>query len=81
MNTADPGTTFQGLPLTSEQDSEIRHYIHVRSRAGMPWDTPELHAMIADMLDPPELADDGQALDDGMADARTDAGGDEPRER
>lgn len=50
----EPTNTFRGLPLTSEQDSEIRHYIHIRQRGGLPWDTPELHAMLADMLDPPE---------------------------
>jgi len=54
MMELEPGNTFRGLPLTSEQDSEIRHYIHVRERHGLPWDTPELHAMLADMLDPPE---------------------------
>lgn len=56
MQDASPGTTFRGLPLTPEQHSEIRHYIHQRERAGKEWDTPELHAMLADMLDPPETA-------------------------
>jgi len=46
--------TFRGLPLSAEQDSEIRHYIHARDRSGLPWDTPELQAMLVDMLDPPE---------------------------
>lgn len=50
----EPLNMFRGLPLTSEQDSEIRHYIHDRQRRGLPWDTTELHAMLADMLDPPE---------------------------
>lgn len=54
MMESEPANTFRGLPLTSEQDSEIRHYIHVRQRSGLPWDTPELHAMLTDMLDPPE---------------------------
>jgi hypothetical protein len=59
--------TFRGLPLTAEQDSEIRHYIHVRERSGLPWDTPELRAMLADMLDPPEAdEEDGQALSGSM---------------
>jgi hypothetical protein len=72
MNETDPATTFRGLPLTPEQDSEIRHYIHVRSRSGLPWDTPELQAMIADMLDPPEVADDeSQALDDSTTAERS----------
>jgi hypothetical protein len=68
MNENQPQTTFRGLPLTPEQDSEIRHYIHVRTRNGVPWDTPELQAMLDDMLDPPELGDeDGQSLGDSMA--------------
>ena len=60
---AEPGNMFRGLPLTSEQDSEIRHYIHGRQLSGLPWDTPELHAMVADMLAPPErVEEDGQSL-------------------
>ncbi|ALK98614.1 hypothetical protein AB595_20605 [Massilia sp. WF1] len=67
MTENDPRTSFRGLPLTAEQDSEIRHYIHVRTRLGLPWDTPELQAMLDDMLDPPESADeDRQALADSM---------------
>jgi hypothetical protein len=67
MNETEPGATFRGLPLTPEQDSEIKHYIHVRTRHGLPWDTPELQAMLNDMLEPPELADeDSQALHDSM---------------
>jgi hypothetical protein len=58
MKDTEPATTFRGLPLTPEQDSEIKHYIHTRQRCGAPWDTGELRAMIADMLDPPELADE-----------------------
>ena len=54
MMESEPADTFRSLPLTAEQDSEIRHYIHVRQRNGLPWDTPELQAMLADMLDPPE---------------------------
>jgi len=54
MMEPEPANTFRGLPLTSEQDSEIRHYIHSRQRSGLPWDTPELQAMLADMLNPPE---------------------------
>jgi hypothetical protein len=54
MMEPEPTNTFRGLPLTSEQDSEIRHHIHIRQRSGLPWDTLELHAMLADMLDPPE---------------------------
>jgi hypothetical protein len=67
MKDTEPATTFRGLPLTPEQDSEIKHYIHTRQRCGVPWDTGELQAMIADMLDPPELADeDNQSVCDGM---------------
>lgn len=67
MKESRPSTTFRGLPLTSEQDSEIRHYIHTRERSGVPWDTPELAAMLADMLDPPELAfEERQSIDDSM---------------
>ena len=67
MNESTPATTFRGLPLTPEQDSEIKHYIHTRQRCGAPWDTTELRAMIADMLDPPELADEeNQSLNDCM---------------
>lgn len=63
MMEPEPADMFRGLPLTPEQDSEIRHYIHVRQRSGLPWDTPELQAMVADMLDPPEAEEeDRQAL-------------------
>jgi hypothetical protein len=68
MNEVTPGTTFRGLPLTIGQDREIRHYIHAKERNGEQWDTPELKAMLADMLDPPEVVDDdGQTRDDSMA--------------
>jgi hypothetical protein len=67
MKESRPSTTFRGLPLTSEQDSEIRHYIHIKERNGIPWDTPELAAMLADMLDPPELAaEERQSIADSM---------------
>lgn len=60
--------SFRGLPLSAEQDSEIRHYIHTRERNGLPWDTSELQAMLADMLDPPEAdEEDVRALSDTMA--------------
>jgi len=64
---SEPANTFRGLPLTPGQDSEIRHYIHVRQRGGLPWDTPELHAMLADMLDPPQAdEEDRRSLSDSM---------------
>lgn len=67
MKESRPSNTFRGLPLTPEQDSEIRHYIHIRERNGLPWDTPELAAMLADMLDPPEVAaEERQSIDDSM---------------
>lgn len=58
MTPSDPSHTFHGLPLTAEQEQEIRHYIRVCRRAGKEWDTVELKAMLQDMLDPPELADE-----------------------
>lgn len=64
MHEATPGTTFHGLPLSAEQQSEILHYIHCRQRAGKEWDTPELQAMLADMLDPPEAASYSQLDED-----------------
>jgi hypothetical protein len=64
---SDPATIFRGLPLSPEQDSEIRHYIHGRQRCGLPWETPELRAMVADMLDPPEVSEEEQqSLSDSM---------------
>lgn len=53
MTDSDPQSTFRGLPLTAEQDAEVRHYIKDRTRRGLPWDTPELSAMLKDMLQPP----------------------------
>ncbi|WP_020654965.1 hypothetical protein [Massilia niastensis] len=73
MNEDIPKTTFRGLPLTDEQESEIRHYIHTKERSGEPWDTPELQAMLADMLNPPEVDDDFEAREDGMAAERATA--------
>ena len=45
--------TFRGLPLTAAQDAEIRHYIKTKAQRHEPWDTPELKAMLKDMLTPP----------------------------
>ncbi|NIE56818.1 MULTISPECIES: hypothetical protein [unclassified Burkholderia] len=53
MIDAGPQSTFRGLPLTVEQDAEVRHYIKDRIRRGLPWDTSELSAMLKDMLHPP----------------------------
>jgi hypothetical protein len=62
MTDLDPDATFRGLPLTAEQDAEVRHYIKVQTQRGLPWDTPELSAMLKDMLQPP--SDDGDEFDD-----------------
>lgn len=59
MVDASPTSTFRGLPLTPEQDSEVRHYIKRQKQHGVPWDTPELKAMLRDMLQPPG-SDDGE---------------------
>lgn len=71
MTELDPQRTFRGLPLTPEQDAEIRHYIKVCKQHGKPWDTPELDAMLRDMLEPPGEDDAGDDFDPGFAGART----------
>ncbi|HWW07856.1 hypothetical protein [Collimonas sp.] len=66
MTDIDPKSSFRGLPLTPEQDAEVRHYITVKKRHGEPWDTPELNAMLKDMLEPPSDDDEeefGASLD------------------
>lgn len=68
MTDIDPGNTFRGLPLTAEQDAEIRHYIKVKRQHGEPWDTPELNAMLRDMLEPP--SNDEEELDDPVDEAK-----------
>jgi hypothetical protein len=62
----DPKSTFRGLPLTVEQDAEVRHYIKKKVQHGQPWDTPELAAMLKDMLQPPGDDDDDEL--DAVAD-------------
>jgi hypothetical protein len=69
MVDATPQSTFRGLPLTPEQDAEIRHYIKQKKQHGAPWDTPELAAMIEDMLEPPANDDE----ESGSADDETEA--------
>jgi hypothetical protein len=64
MADIDPGRTFRGLPLTPEQDAEVRHYIKVRKQQGKKWDTPELKAMLRDMLQPPDDDEEGFGYDD-----------------
>ncbi|WP_341316606.1 hypothetical protein WN982_35185 [Paraburkholderia sp. IMGN_8] len=67
MADATPQSTFRGLPLTPEQDAEVRHYIKKRKQHGEPWDTPELDAMLRDMLEPP--SDDDAELDAAVDEA------------
>ncbi|QWQ12966.1 hypothetical protein KN198_05615 [Ralstonia solanacearum] len=57
----DRHQTFHGLPLTSEQEAEVRHYLNRQRRLGKPWNTPELRAMLKDMLLPPSTEDDGRS--------------------
>jgi hypothetical protein len=59
MVDATPQSTFRGLPLTPGQDAEVRHYIKKKEQHGAPWDTPELAAMLRDMLEPPADDDGG----------------------
>jgi hypothetical protein len=47
MTDLNPDTTFRGLPLTPEQDVEVRHYIKLQTQRALPWDTPELSANAA----------------------------------
>ena len=58
MPDIDPGESFRGLPLTAEQNAEVRHYIKTKNQHDVPWDTPELSAMLEDMLAPPIGDDD-----------------------
>jgi hypothetical protein len=68
FNEPSPGTAFRGLPLSVQQEREITHFIEARQRAGQDWDTPELAALIRDMLHPPELGDvDDAELADSTA--------------
>jgi hypothetical protein len=59
MADATPQSTFRGLPLTPEQDAEVRHYIKRKKQQGAAWDTPELAAILSDMLEPPGNDDGG----------------------
>jgi hypothetical protein len=61
FNEPNPGTAFRGLPLSVQQEREITHFIEARRRAGQEWDTPELAALIRDMLHPPELGEENRA--------------------
>jgi hypothetical protein len=63
MVDATPQSTFHGLPLTPEQDAEVRHYIKRKKQRGAPWNTPELEAVLEDMLEPPADDDAGVGAD------------------
>ena len=69
MVDANPQSTFRGLPLTPDQEAEIRHYIKRKKQQGALWDTPELGAMLRDMLEPPGNDDRGlgATVDETMA--------------
>jgi hypothetical protein len=58
MTHYDTHQTFRGLPLTTEQEAEIRHYLKKQSRLGRPWDPRELREMLKDMLLPPRAEDE-----------------------
>jgi hypothetical protein len=71
MNAPHSGT-LNGLPLTPEQMREIEHYLHRCERTGVPWDTPELAAMLDDMLNPPEAVEEEKSdVQDCIAAERT----------
>lgn len=63
MIDANPNSTFRHLPLTLEQDSEIRHYIKRKMQKGELWDTVELTTMLRGMLDPPPNDDEEPEAD------------------
>ncbi|MGT2431973.1 hypothetical protein ACU4GI_26185 [Cupriavidus basilensis] len=70
MDGIDPQRTFRGLPLTPEQDAEVRHYIKKQKQRSAEWDTPELAAMLADMLRPPSNEDEDEDFDPTAEDAK-----------
>jgi hypothetical protein len=69
MANATPESTFRGLPLTPDQDAEVRHYIKRKKQQNAPWDTREFGAMLRDMLEPPGNDDGelGATVDETMA--------------
>jgi hypothetical protein len=64
MKDIGPEFSFRGLPLSAEQESVVRHYIHQQKRRGLPYDTQELRDMLDDMLDPP-IEDRNTAEEEG----------------
>lgn len=71
MNDTGPEHSFHGLPLTDEQESEIRHYVLQRKKHGLPHDTHELKEMVNDMVNPPldDISLVNADADDVQADA------------
>ena len=57
---SSPGSTWKGLPLTPAQNREVMNYVERCRRTGADPNTPELRAMLDDMLSPPELTQDGE---------------------
>lgn len=55
--------TFRNLPLTPEQDAEVRAYIETCKARSEPWDTLGLDFILKDMLRPPvsDRTDDDDA--------------------
>ena len=49
---------FRGLPLTREQDAEMRAYIAHNLARDEPWDTLGFSYMLKDMLNPREPEDE-----------------------
>jgi hypothetical protein len=70
MSDFDASRTFRGLPLTPEQDAEIRHYIKRKKQRSEDWDTPELDDMLRDMLEPPGDDEDAPADEDSGEETR-----------
>lgn len=79
MNESAPQSTFHGLPLTDEQNRQVLAYIRHQQHAGKAWETPELDAMLDDMLNPPEITDeDGGEIDLSIETERATANHEEP---
>jgi hypothetical protein len=55
-----PTGAWRGLPLSPAQNREVLNYIQRCERAGIDWDTPELQAMLDDMLSPPEVDEESR---------------------
>ena len=76
-----PADTWRGLPLSPAQNQEVLNYIQRCERSGVDWNTPELRAMLDDMLSPPELTEDsGEEIAHCSDDASFAASHEEPGE-